>query len=422
METGMLTNVMLFLFCLCLLCFYQGVRTAFLYSFKYREHGRDSESLIEKLIADFYHSPGIILLSMSVASIAFLLVGVWLEYVCLKSFNVFPVAWVNVVVVRVIILMTFLFFGFIIPRQLCGRKPDKALKILAVPFYLFGILLLPLTRMLYSIPHTILNFFGVKVTDTTLAHLLGGKELMSAHLRPALTVDEPDIREKDLQIFRNALEFSNVRVRDCIVPRTEIIAVDIGDSVDQLINTFINSGKTKIIVYREDVDHIVGYIHSSEMFRSSVHENWTDSVREIPLVPESMSAQKMMQIFMQQKKSIAVVVDEFGGTSGIISLEDLVEEIFGDIEDEHDVDTYTARRMDNGEYLLSARLEVEKVNEQFHLNLPESDDYLTLGGLILFYYQDFPKEGQTVTIQQFNFTILKTTTSKIDLIKLKVNA
>jgi CBS domain containing-hemolysin-like protein len=116
------------------------------------------------------------------------------------------------------------------------------------------------------------------------------------------------------------------------------------------------------------------------------------------------------------------VADEFGGTSGIISLEDLVEEIFGDIEDEHDVDTYTARRMDNGEYLLSARLEVEKVNEQFHLNLPESDDYLTLGGLILFYYQDFPKEGQTVTIQQFNFTILKTTRSKIDLIKLKVNA
>jgi CBS domain containing-hemolysin-like protein len=422
METGMLTNVLLFLFCLCLLSFYQGVRIAFLYSFKYREHGRDSESLTEKMITDFYHSPGMVLLSMSMFSVALLLVGAWSEYLCLRDLNVFSVAWGNVVVIRLLILMTFFVFGFIIPRQLCGRKPDKALKIMAVPFYLFSILLLPLTRIFYAIPHAVLKFFGVKVTDATLAHLLGGKELMSAHLRPALMVDEPNIREKDMQIFRNALEFSNVRVRDCIVPRTEIIAVDLGDSIDELINTFINSGKTKIIVYREDLDHIVGYIHSSEMFRSSVHENWTESVREIPIVPESMSAQKMMQIFMQQKKSIAVVADEFGGTSGIISLEDLVEEIFGDIEDEHDVDTYTARRMDNGEYLLSARLEVEKVNEQFHLNLPESDDYLTLGGLILFYYQDFPKEGQTVTIQQFNFTILKTTRSKIDLIKLKVNA
>ena len=184
---------------------------------------------------------------------------------------------------------------------------------------------------------------------------------------------------------------------------------------------FVNSGKSKIIVYKEDLDHIVGYVHSSDMFRPAARNNWTGCIRQIPVVPESMNAQKMMQIFMQQKKSIAVVADEFGGTSGIISLEDLVEEIFGDIEDEHDVVTYTARQLEEDEFLLSARLETEKVNEQFGLNLPESDEYLTIGGLILFHYQDFPKPGQTVTIGNFEFKILKTSTSKIDLVKLKVN-
>lgn len=418
----MLANIILCLICLCMLCFFQGVRIAFLYSFKYRDREVKSELLTEKIIEGFYHEPGIMLLSMCVASLIFLLLGAWLEYLCLNAFCLFSATWLHVVTVRVLILLSCLIFGFIVPRQLCGRRPDAALKALAVPFYFFCILLVPLTRLLFAVPRLILKLLGVKVTDAMLAHLFGGKELMSAHLRPALSLEEPDIREKDLQIFRNALEFSNVRVRDCIVPRTEIIAVEVGDSTDELINTFINSGKTKIIVYREDLDHIIGYVHSSEMFRSSARSDWSESVREIPIVPESMSAQKMMQIFMQQKKSLAVVADEFGGTSGIISLEDLVEEIFGDIEDEHDVDTYTARRLDSGEYLLSARLEVQKVNEQFHLDLPESDDYLTLGGLILFYYQDFPKEGQVVEINPFSFTILKTTTSKIDLIKLKVKA
>jgi putative hemolysin len=183
---------------------------------------------------------------------------------------------------------------------------------------------------------------------------------------------------------------------------------------------FVKSGKTKIIVYKEDLDHIVGYVHSSDMFKSSLRRNWTEHILKIPVVPESMSTLKMMHIFMQNKKSIAVVVDEFGGTSGIISLEDLVEEIFGDIEDEHDVVNYISRQTDEHEYLLSARLEIEKVNEQFGLDLPKSDDYLTIGGLILFHYQNFPKEGQTINIGSFCFTIMKTTTSKIILVKLKV--
>ena len=168
----------------------------------------------------------------------------------------------------------------------------------------------------------------------------------------------------------------------------------------------------------EDIDHIIGYIHSSEMFRNP--QDWTKSLRPMTFVPETMAASKMMQTLLSQKKSLGVVVDEFGGTSGLISLEDIVEEIFGDIEDEHDSNNYVAKHLENGEYLLSARLEIEKVNELFDLSLPESDDYMTVGGLILHAYQGFPKLNEVVRIGQFEFKIIKNTATKIELVRLKV--
>ena len=224
----------------------------------------------------------------------------------------------------------------------------------------------------------------------------------------------------EVKIFQNALDFSNCRVRDCIVPRTEIVAVDIHESLEQLRNLFIESGCSKIIVYDDDIDNILGFIHSSEMFRLKKNDDWKDHIYEVPIVPESMTAQKLMETLMQQKKSLAVVVDEFGGTSGICTLEDLVEEIFGDIEDEHDQQQYTAKKLPNGEYELSARLEVEKVNELLDLELPESDDYLTVGGLILHRIQRFPKLNEVVSFDQFEFKILKNTSTKIELVRLRI--
>jgi CBS domain containing-hemolysin-like protein len=184
---------------------------------------------------------------------------------------------------------------------------------------------------------------------------------------------------------------------------------------------FIESGNSKIIVYQEDIDHIVGYIHSSEMFHNA--EEWKTHIRTMPFVPETMAAQKLMKMFLQEKKSLGVVVDEFGGTSGIVSLEDIVEEIFGDIEDEHDNSKYVAKQLEGGnEYILSARLEIDKVNEMFGLELPESDDYMTISGLILHYYESFPKLNEVIHIGHFDFKILKNTMTKIELVKLKVNA
>ena len=223
-----------------------------------------------------------------------------------------------------------------------------------------------------------------------------------------------------MKIFQNALDFSEIKVRDCMVPRTEIEAVDIENCTDEELKShFIESGFSKLIVYKEDIDHVVGYIHSSELFRNP--ESWREHIQTIPYVPETMTARKMMHIFLQQKKSLGIVVDEFGGTSGLIALEDIVEEIFGEIEDEHDSNDYIATKIDEHEYMLSARLEIARANDLFDLDLPESEAYMTIGGLIVHEYQSFPKLNEVVTIGRFEFKIVKNTMTKIEVVRLKVN-
>ena len=215
-----------------------------------------------------------------------------------------------------------------------------------------------------------------------------------------------------------------------MVPRTEIDAVEDTATLETLRQIFIESGHSKIIVYHEDIDHIIGYVHSSDLFRldavavadkplASLRGQLT--IRELNFVPETMLASKLMKLLMQMKRSLAIVVDEFGGTSGLVSLEDLMEEITGEIEDEHDTDSaLEAKQLGPDEYLLSARLEIERVNELYDLDLPESDDYMTLGGLILHEYQSFPKLNEVVRVGRYEFKILKNTATKIELVRLKV--
>jgi len=277
----------------------------------------------------------------------------------------------------------------------------------------------PISRFSTFLSKCLLRVVGIKVkkeTDDEGFSKVDLDYLVQSSIENAKSED--DI-EDEVKIFQNALEFSETKVRDCMVPRTEINAIDINESgKDELMQKFIESGNSKIIVYNGDIDHIVGYIHSSEMFRNP--DKWQDCVNSMPFVPETMAAGKLMKIFMQQKKTLGVVIDEFGGTSGIVSLEDIVEEIFGDIEDEHDSSNYVAKKTDNGEYILSARLEIDKVNEMFDIELPESDDYMTVGGLILHEYQSFPKLNEVITIGRFEFRILRSTMTKIELVRLKV--
>lgn len=316
------------------------------------------------------------------------------------------------------LLSTFviLFTGEFLPKTLFKSNPNTLLAVFALPAYVFYIMLWPIARLATFLSKMCLRFLGIRMeqgSDDEGFSKVDLDYLVSSSIDSARSDDEI---EDEVKIFQNALDFSDTKVRDCMVPRTEINAIEENAPLEELRQLFIESGNSKIIVYREDIDHIIGYIHSSEMFRNP--RRWIDHVRTMPFVPETMAAQKLMKIFMQQKKTLGVVVDEFGGTSGIVALEDIVEEIFGDIEDEHDSDKYIAKRTDDGDYVLSARLEIDKINEKFDLGLPESDDYMTLGGLILHDYQSFPKLNEIVKIGSYDIKILKASMTKIELVKL----
>ncbi len=224
--------------------------------------------------------------------------------------------------------------------------------------------------------------------------------------------------DKEMILFQNALEFSNVRIRDCVVPRTEIVAVSTSTPLEELLSRFIETGLSKILVFKEDIDNIIGYIHSSEMFIKP--KDWTKSIISLPFVPENMAANKLMKNMLEEKRNIAIVVDEFGGTSGVITLEDLVEEIFGEIEDEHDPRNFVVKQINEDEYILSGRAEIDQINETFSLNIPESDEYQTIAGFILNHTQSFPKINEFITIDQYTFKIIKMSNTKIELVRLKI--
>ncbi len=311
-----------------------------------------------------------------------------------------------------------LFTGEFLPKSIFKSNANRLLTAFAFPAFIFYILLWPISKLSTTLSHVLMRIAGVKVERGSVDEIFSKIDLdhlVQSSIEKAK--DESQI-DDDVKIFQNALEFPDTKVRDCMVPRTEICAVEYDSSVADLKNAFIESGKSKIIVYREDIDHIIGYIHSSEMFRDA--DNWHNGIQNMPFVPETMPANKLMQTFMQKKKTLGVVIDEFGGTSGIVSLEDIVEEIFGDIEDEHDNSNYVAKQISEKEFILSARLEIDKVNEKFNIKLPESEEYMTIGGLILNYYQSFPKLNEVVTIGDFEFKIVKNTMTKIELVRLKV--
>lgn len=228
-----------------------------------------------------------------------------------------------------------------------------------------------------------------------------------------------DEEETELTLFKNALDFSNVKVRDCMVPRTEIEAVDENTTLEQIRYLFIKTGYSKIMVYRDNIDNMIGYVHTLQLFNNT-SQNIKSMVNPISIIPETMSASKLLELFTKNRKSIAVVVDEFGGTSGLITTEDVLEKIFGDIEDEHDTDELITKNIKEDEWILSGRHEIEWLNEKFSLNLPEDDEYDTLAGLIINKYENIPKINTVITIENFEFRVLKATEIKIELVLMKI--
>lgn len=403
--------------------FFSGMEIAFVSSNKLRfEMDRSEESLTSRVLSIFFQNPNNFISTMLVGNnIALVIYGILMaeiiEVQLLSGIidNEFVLVLTQTIISTLIILVT----GEFIPKTLFKINPNFTLNLFAIPAFICYIVLYPISKFASSLSGIILRITGTKINKEARAKAFTKVDL--DHFIQSSIQDSGNQEEIDteVKIFQNALDFSSVKVRDCMVPRTEIVAVEDDTSLEELKERFIESGISKIIVYKENIDNIIGYIHSSEMFHELT--DWTNSIRQLPIVPETMSANKLMKLFMQQKKSLAVVVDEFGGTSGIVALEDLVEQIFGEIEDEHDTNSHVAKATGDNEYILSGRLDIEKVNELFSIELPESDEYQTVGGLILHQHQSFPKTHEIITIGRFQFKIIKVTATKIELVKLKVN-
>lgn len=402
--------------------FFSGMEIAFVSSNRMlAEMDREDNGLSGKIISVFYSHPNGFVSTMLVGNnIVLVVYGILFAQLFDNTLFSSLDEGARVTADTLLSTLVILFTGEFLPKILFKNNANRLLSVFAVPAYIFYILLWPISRFSTFMSKCLLSLAGIKMSNENDDE---GFSKVDLDYLVQTSIDnaqsEDDIND-EVKIFQNALDFSDCKVRDCMVPRTEINAVDYNDcSIEELMQMFVESGNSKIIVYEDDIDHIIGYIHSSEMFRN--RDKWREHVCKMPFVPETMAAQKLMHIFLQQKKSLGVVVDEFGGTSGIVSLEDIVEEIFGDIQDEHDNDKYIAKQVGDHEYLLSARLEIDKVNDLFAVGLPESDEYMTVGGYILHEYQNFPKLNEVITIGHFEFRIIKSTMTKIELVRLKVN-
>ena len=400
--------------------FFSGMEIAFVSSNRLlAEMDKEKNGLSQRAISVFYQHPNNFVSTMLVGNnIALVIYGILFARIFDELLFSGLSDGARVTADTLLSTLVVLFTGEFLHKTIFQTSPKELLTFFAVPAFVCYIVLWPISRFATLLSRGILRLVGVKMEkehDDKEFTRVDLDYLVQSSIDNAKS--EEDI-EDEVKIFQNALEFTETRVRDCMVPRTEIDAVEDTCSIEELKQVFIESGHSKVIVYHEDIDHVVGYIHSSEMFHHP--EDWRQGIRQLAYVPETMQASRLMKSFMQQQRSLAIVVDEFGGTSGLIALEDIVEEIFGEIEDEHDSNNYVAKQLDDGEYILSARLEIEKVNEMFGLDLPESDEYMTVGGLILHEYQSFPKLNEIVKIGRFEFKIVKNTATKIELVRLKV--
>ena len=401
--------------------FFSGMEIAFVSTNRLRaEMDREKNGLSQRALHVFFAHPNNFISTMLVGNnIALVVYGILFAKIFDATLFAPLSDGARVTCDTLLSTVVVLFTGEFLPKTVFKSNPNGLLTFFAIPAYVCYVVLYPVSHFATLLSRGLLRLIGVRLPKET-----EGKEFTKVDLDYLVqssidnAKDDEEI-EDEVELFHNALDFADTKVRDCMVPRTEIDAIDIEDcTVEELKNKFIESGHSKMVVYRGDIDHIIGYIHSSELFKQVT--DLSRHIRQMPYVPETMAARKLMHIFLQQKKSLGVVIDEFGGTSGIVSLEDIVEEITGDIEDEHDNQKYVAKQLSDGEYMLSARLEIDKVNELFDLQLPESDDYKTVGGLILHEYQSFPKLNEVVQIGRFEFKIIKNTMTKIELVRLKV--
>ena len=418
----MLTSVILIVLMLLLSAFFSGMEIAFTSKNRLKlEIDRKQSRMFDRIADIFSRHPGQYITTILVGNnIALVIYSLYMSLLLRGIF--YALGWESiarngsVAIETAVSTVIIIFFAEFLPKSVFRNNPNFYYRALAPVIYFFYLLLYPIARLTTLISHGILRLTGRRVEERTTTHSFDREDLASlldtnsSEPRP-----EPD---NELKLFQNALDFADLRVRDCMVPRVDVEAVDIDDTtIEQLTARFVDSKYSRIFVWRKSIDNIIGYINSKSLFTRPA--SISDVMMQVNFVPETMPLQLVLQNFIKHRTNIAVVIHEFGGTAGVISLEDVLEQIFGEIEDEHDVPDLTEKQVGPDEYVLSCRLEVKYLNEKYGLGIEESREYDTLAGFIIFNYEGIPTAGETVFVGGLQVRILRTTRSRIDLARVR---
>lgn len=408
---------------LTLSAFFSGMEIAFVAANKLRmELDRSKNTVSAKIISIFSKYPGHYISTMLVGNnIALVIYGI----VMAKILEPYLEIWIDsesiiLTIQTLISTLLILVTAEFIPKTLFRINPNLALNLFALPVMFFYIIFYPITSVTILLSKNIISkLFNTRISEDEEKQVFGRIDL--DHLvqegQETQTILEEDLH--DIKIFRNALDFSKVKLRECFIPRNEIEAMEIGNEIEKLAQKFIETGYSRILIYKDSIDNIIGYVHSSVLFKNP--QSIKAALSSIIFVPETMAAHKLLNLFTKEQKGIAVVVDEFGGTSGMVTIEDIMEEIFGEIEDEHDSIDLEEKKISDKEYFFSGRLEIDYLNDKYDLNLPESDNFETLNGFILYNHKSIPKYNETIQIEQFRIKIVEVSSTRIEKIRLYIN-
>ncbi len=417
----MLQTILIVVSCLLLSAFFSGMEIAFVASNRLKmEIDKKQGGLFSYIFGVFTRHPGQYITTILVGNnIALVLYSLNMTVLIGHVASAAGWHWMEGSIVTDTILATviLIFTSEFLPKAVVKLSPNFYMRLGAVPAYFFYVVLYPVARFSTLLSLGILRLFGLNLQRSHHLHNFDRVDLTNL-VDQAVDSDYESRNEHEIKLFQNALEFTDLRVRDCMVPRVDIEAVEARATIEELAARFVETKYSRILVYDRTIDHIVGYVNTKSLF--TFPKTIAEVMRKVDFVPESMPAQRLLTTMIKRRQPLAVVIDEFGGTAGMVSMEDALEEIFGEIEDEHDDEDHIEKQTGQGEYLLSCRLEVDYLNEKYSLGIPESEDYDTLAGYIIFNNDGIPAEGDVLNIDNKEITIVKTSSSRVELARVKL--
>jgi CBS domain containing-hemolysin-like protein len=416
-------GILIILLAIILSAFFSGMEIAFVTSNKLRiELDRKQGVFGSEIIKLFTDNPGQYIATMLIGNnISLVIYGLVFSSILTPFLT--PLVdsdLVTLILNTIISTALILFVAEFLPKTIFIISPNFFLKFLSIPTLFFFFLFYPISKFTLSASNVFIRiFFRIRPGETKQENIVFSKIDLDHFVnlsKQSKEESEPD--HHNIRIFQNALDFSNVKLRECMIPRTEIEAIECMSPVDVLKEKFIDTRLSRILIYQDTIDNIIGYFELKDIFKNP--KDIISSIRKLAIVPETMPANKLLKLFVDEKKNIALVVDEFGGTSGMVTIEDVLEEIVGDIEDEHDINDLTEKVVSKNEFILSGRIEIDYLNQKYNLHLPEEDDYETLAGMILFFHGSIPGNNDVIRIKNFVIKVIRATTTRLELVNLKI--